>query len=150
MAGLGVGGGTIHHSYGRRPRLFRDARIRIGTPDCGLERVEPANESPPACSESRPISACLLGSSVKTFALYHLPDESFLYLLHAIAESEPNARKIVESLEWRLYFMGPSDVEQALFRLHQFRRVHYEVAGSLAQLQLPCSSSIDFARRICA
>jgi Putative inner membrane protein (DUF1819) len=92
----------------------------------------------------------LRGTTVKHFASFHLPDESFLYVLHAIAESEPNARKIVDSPEWRLYLMGPSDVEQALFRLHQFRRLHYEVAGTLAQLQLPCASSIDYARRICA
>ena len=92
----------------------------------------------------------LRGVTVKHFASYHLPDESFLYLLHAIAEDEPNARKIVDSPDWRLYLLEPSDVEQALFRLHQFRKVHYEVAGSLAQLQLPCSSSIEFARRLCA
>jgi bacteriophage exclusion system BrxA-like protein len=92
----------------------------------------------------------LRGSTVKHFASYQLPDESFLYVLHAIAESEPNARKIIESPEWRLYLLGPTEVEQALFRLHQFRRVHYEVAGSLAQLQLPCGSSMDFARRLCA
>ena len=90
------------------------------------------------------------GTTVKQFASFHLPDESFLYVLHAIAESEPNARRIVDSPERRLFFMGPSDVEQALFRLHQFRRLHYEVAGTLAQLQLPCASSIDYARRICA
>jgi hypothetical protein len=92
----------------------------------------------------------LKGSTVKQFALYHLPDESFLYVLHAIAESESNARKIIESPEWRLYLLGPADVEQALFRLHQFHQVHYEVAGSLAQLQLPCESTIEFARRLCA
>ena len=92
----------------------------------------------------------LRGVTVKHFASYHLPDESFLYLLHAIADDEPNARKIVDSPDWRLYLLGPSDVEQALFRLHQFRQVHYEVAGSLAQLQLPCRSSIEFAGRLCA
>jgi BrxA len=92
----------------------------------------------------------LRGTTVKHFASFHLPDESFLYMLHAIAEDEPNARKIVESPEWRLFLMGPADVEQALFRLHQFRRVHYEVAGSLAQLRLPCGSSMEFARRLCA
>ena len=92
----------------------------------------------------------LRGTAIKHFASFHLPDECFLYVVHAIAENEPNARRIVDSPEWRLYFMGPSDVEQALFRLHQFRRLHYEVAGTLAQLQLPCASSIDYARRICA
>jgi hypothetical protein len=92
----------------------------------------------------------LRGTAIKHFASFHLPDECFLYVLHAIAESEANARRIVESPAWRLFLMGPSDVEQALFRLHQFRRLHYEVAGTLAQLQLPCASSIDYARRICA
>jgi hypothetical protein len=46
--------------------------------------------------------------------------------------------------------MESSDVEQALFRLHQFRRLHYEVAGSLAQLQLPCGSSMEYARGVVA
>jgi len=90
----------------------------------------------------------LRGTTVKHFASFHLPDESFLYVLHAIAESEPNARNIVASQEWRLYLMESNDVEQALFRLHQFRRLHYEVAGSLAQLQLPCGSSTEFARGV--
>jgi hypothetical protein len=92
----------------------------------------------------------LRGGTIKHFGSYQLPDESFLYVLHAIAEGEPNARKIIESPEWRLYLMGPSDVEQVIFRLHQFRKVHYEVAGSLAQLQLPFQSSMEFARRLCA
>jgi Putative inner membrane protein (DUF1819) len=92
----------------------------------------------------------LTGGTVRHFASFQLPDESFLYVLHAIAENEPNARKIIESPEWRLYLMGPTDVEQSILRLHQFRRVHYEVAGSLAQLELPCGSSIEFARRLCA
>ena len=37
----------------------------------------------------------LEGGQLKEFASYHLPDESFLYLLHAMAEAEPNARKIL-------------------------------------------------------
>ncbi len=92
----------------------------------------------------------LRGGTTRHFASYQLPDESFLYVLHAIAEGEPNARKIIESPEWRLYLMDPGDVEQAIFRLHQFRKVHYEVAGSLAQLELPFGSSMEFARRLCA
>lgn len=92
----------------------------------------------------------LQGSVRKTFATYHLPDESFVYLLQAIAETESNARRIIESEDWRLFLMAPADVEQALFRLHQFQRLHYEVAGSLAQLTLPCNSALEFAGRLCA
>ena len=91
----------------------------------------------------------LSGTTVRQFASYHLPDESFLYLLHAITETEPNARKVVDSPDWRLFFMTPADVEQVLFRLHQFRKLHYEVAGSLAQLKLPCQSANEFAQGVC-
>jgi hypothetical protein len=92
----------------------------------------------------------LEGHVVKKFVPYHLPDESFLYILHAIAEQKTNARKAINSQEWRLFFMTSTEVEQTLFRLHQFRRVHYEVAGSIAQLQLPCASALEFAERNCA
>jgi hypothetical protein len=63
-----------------------------------------------------------------------------------LAESEPNARRIVDAEDWRMYLMDPADVEREVMRLHQFRKVHYEVAGSLAQLRLPCGSSADYAR----
>jgi hypothetical protein len=92
----------------------------------------------------------LRGKVVKEFAPYRLPEKSFLYLLHAISEAEQNPRKVVESVEWRMYLLGPDDVEQELFRLHQFRKIEYESAGSLARLKLPCSSPAEYARRLVA
>jgi len=92
----------------------------------------------------------LTGTQSKAFASYHLADESFVYLLHAMAEAEPNARRIVDAEDWRMYLMDGSDVERELFRLHQFRKLHYEVAGSLAQLKLPYSSSAEYVRGLCA
>lgn len=88
------------------------------------------------------------GTVTREFASYHLPDESFLYLLHAMIELQPNAREVVHSTDWRMFLMDAADVERELFRLHQFRRVHYEVAGSLAQLKLPCDSAADYAREM--
>ena len=90
------------------------------------------------------------GTVTREFASYHLPDESFLYLLHAMIEQQPNAREVVHSSDWRMFLMDASDVERELFRLHQFRRVHYEVAGSLAQLKLPCASAAGYAREMVA
>lgn len=82
----------------------------------------------------------LEGTLARRFRSYHLPEESFLYLLHAMAELEPNAREVVRSPDWRMYLMDSDDVERELFRLHQFRKLRYEVAGSMAQLTLPCGS----------
>lgn len=90
------------------------------------------------------------GTVTREFASYHLPDESFLYLLHAMIEQQANAREVVHSSDWRMFLMDASDVERELFRLHQFRRVHYEVAGSLAQLKLPCSSAAEYAQEMVA
>jgi hypothetical protein len=90
------------------------------------------------------------GTVTREFASYHLPDESFLYLLHAMIELQPNAREVVHSTDWRMFLMDAADVERELFRLHQFRRVHYEVAGSLAQLELPCACAADYAREMVA
>lgn len=92
----------------------------------------------------------LRGTMRREFASYHLPDESFLYLLHAMSEQQPNGREVVHSTDWRMFLMDAVDVERELFRLHQFRRVHYEVAGSLAQLKLPCDSAADYAREMVA
>jgi hypothetical protein len=86
------------------------------------------------------------GTLAREFISYHLPEESFLYLLHAIADQERNPQQTVRSPDWRMYLMDTDDVERELLRLHQFHRLRYEVAGSLAELDLPCDSALQYAR----
>ncbi len=90
----------------------------------------------------------LKGTVVREFTPYHLPEDAFLYLLHAMTELQPNAHAVVHSRDWRMFLMDTGDVERELFRLHQYRRVHYEVAGTLAQLTLPSASTAAFARKL--
>ncbi|MBI3073007.1 MAG: DUF1819 family protein [Deltaproteobacteria bacterium] len=92
----------------------------------------------------------LRGSVVKEFASYHLPERSFLYLLHALREEKQSPQKVIDAQDWRMFLMRPSDVEQELLRLHQFRKLEYQVAGSLVQLTLPCSNSREYAERMVA
>jgi len=92
----------------------------------------------------------LRGATVKEFASHHLPDEAFLYVLHAIAETEANGADMIRSLEWQMYLYQPADVEQELLRLHQFRRLHYERAGSVVALSLPFENAAAFAESLCA
>ncbi len=92
----------------------------------------------------------MTGTLVREFASYHLPDESLLYLLHALAEERPNAYDIVHADDWRLFLMDADDIGRELFRLHQFRRLHYDTAGTLAQLRLPRGSALGFAREVAA
>jgi hypothetical protein len=90
----------------------------------------------------------LKGAQTREFASYHLPEESSLYLLHAMMDTEANARRIIDAEDWHMYLMDSADVERELLRLHQFRRLHYEVAGSLAQIKLPAPSAAKYVREL--
>lgn len=92
----------------------------------------------------------LHGSVVREFASYHLPERSFLYLLHAMREEKNSPSELARAPDWRMFLMRPADVEHELLRLHQFRKLDYQVAGSLVQLSLPCQSSLEYAERMVA
>ncbi len=49
-----------------------------------------------------------------------------------------------------MYLMAAEDVEREILRLHQFHRLGYEVAGSLARLDLPADSPAAYARELVA
>lgn len=87
----------------------------------------------------------LSGHAIKEFASFHLPERSFLYVLHALAETTQNASTIVTSPDWRMFLMDADDVERELLRLHQFRKLTYESAGTLGQLTLRYPSALAFA-----
>jgi hypothetical protein len=88
--------------------------------------------------------------AAKDFASYHLPEQSFLYLLHAVRDEKVSPGKVVAAADWRMFLMRPSDVEREILRLHQFRKLEYHVAGSLVELSLPCESSREYAERMVA
>ncbi len=92
----------------------------------------------------------LRGSIAKEFVSYHLPERSFLYLLHAMRDEKLSPSKVVASPDWRLFLMRPADVEHELLRLHQYRKLEYQVAGSLVELSLPCTSTHEYALRMVA
>lgn len=92
----------------------------------------------------------LRGSITKEFVSVHLPEKSFLYLLHAMRDEKLAPSKVIASPEWRLFLMRPADVEHELLRLHQYRKLEYQVAGSLVQLSLPCTSTCEYAKRMVA
>lgn len=92
----------------------------------------------------------LRGSVSKEFVSFHLPEKSFLYLLHAMRDEKLSPSRVVASPDWRLFLMRPADVEHELLRLHQFRKLEYQVAGSLVELKLPYPSTAACAERMVA
>lgn len=92
----------------------------------------------------------LRGTIAREFASYHLPERSFVYLLHALLEEKMSPAAVVSADDWRMFLMRPAHVEHELLRLHQFRKLDYQVAGSLVQLTLPCATSGEYAERMVA
>jgi hypothetical protein len=92
----------------------------------------------------------LRGGVTREFTSYHLPERSFLYLLYALRDEKLSPRKVIEASDWRMLLMEPADVERELLRLHQFRKLEYEVAGTLVQLSLPEPSALAFAESLAA
>lgn len=86
----------------------------------------------------------------RVFARAHLSDRCFLYWAHVIAEREGSTSRVPGSALWRYALLRPFDIEHELLRLHQFRQLQYEVAGSLVQLSLPYASSTEYAERMAA
>jgi hypothetical protein len=87
----------------------------------------------------------LRGSGVKEFASYHLAERSFLYLLQAMRDEQISPARVIASPDWRMFLMSPDDVERELLRLHQYKKLTYEAAGTLIQLTLPHKTALDYA-----
>ena len=92
----------------------------------------------------------MVGSVHRELTNYHMADDAFLYVLHAIYQRENNGQRVIGAEEWKMFMMSACDVQQNLFRLHQFRRLEFQLAGTLGQLTLPCSSAEQFAERMVA
>jgi hypothetical protein len=90
------------------------------------------------------------GSIRRRFLPYHLPDQSLLYLLHAVTASQANARRVLDDPDWRIFRLRPEDLERDLLRLHQLHRLHFDVAGSLTQLRLPAANLDAFVAEMTA
>ena len=88
--------------------------------------------------------------ATRTFSSLAMSDDTLLYYAQLIAEVEGTPIRIVDSPLWRLAYMTPADVHTALLRLHQFKRLDYQVAGSLVQVSLPYRSTLEFAERLAA
>jgi hypothetical protein len=65
-------------------------------------------------------------------------------------EERQGLSSVVTAPDWRMFLMRPADVEREILRLHQFRKLDYQVAGSLVQLSLPCESAVEYAQRMVA
>ena len=88
------------------------------------------------------------GGPVKTVAALSHSDDTLLFYAHMIADLEGSPAKVPGSDLWRMMMIPASEVHVVLLHLHQFKRLDYQVAGSLISLTLPYPSALDFAESL--
>ena len=86
----------------------------------------------------------------KKFASLHFSDDLILYFCHVIAREEGSTSKIVASNRWKFLLLDQDQVHAHLLRLHQYRKLDYQIAGSIVQLTLPYATASDYAERMAA
>jgi hypothetical protein len=123
LLGLAHRGGETQHEWSEATRQRVAAGLLKAAADFGLIR----------------------GTAVKEFASYSLPERSFLYILHAMRDQHVSPARIISSEDWQMYLMDSDQVEHELFRLHQFKKLDYEAAGTLLQLTLPDQTALEYA-----
>ena len=79
-----------------------------------------------------------------------IPDDAMLYAIYSLRDSLKNLDQFSSSDRWKLFLLHPPQVEQELLNLHQFRRLHYERAGSIRELSLPHANLMAFAQSLVA
>src|SRR5262245_4489603 len=105
-----------------RPEELRDFLRRIGKRGAKTEHAWTDATQERVAAGLLKIAAdvgILRGSGSKEFTSYHLPERSFIYLLHAMRDERVSASKIVSAADWRMFMMRPAEVEHELLRLHQ-------------------------------
>lgn len=90
----------------------------------------------------------LEGKVKKQFTNYHIPQEAFIYVLRGLMDMGYTTSQLLASTDWRLFLMDADDVERELLRLHQYKILEYDVAGSITQLKLSSPSLQEYAKEL--
>jgi hypothetical protein len=87
----------------------------------------------------------LSGAVHKTIAPSFLPTEAFAYIIFYLKQHQPSGAKLIESEDWKLFFLSQEGVERFLFEAHQRDFLEYHVAGSVTRLTFPAKTLEEYA-----
>lgn len=87
----------------------------------------------------------LEGQVRKQLATPALPLPSFAYIAFCLRQSGVAARHMLTHMDWRLFLLGPGDVEHLLLEAHQQGLLEYHAAGSVLSLSFPVTTAEEYA-----
>jgi len=87
----------------------------------------------------------LQGAVNKRIAPAYLSVQAFAYISFYLKQHEPSGTKLLDLVDWKLFFLPREGVERFLLEAHQHGLLEYHVAGSVTRLTFPVSSLEEYA-----
>ena len=87
----------------------------------------------------------LKGKTTKSITPLYLPVEAFAFIAFELARKESSGEQILNSEEWKLFFLPVEGVERFFLEAHQERLLSYYAAGSIIRLEFPANTLPEYA-----
>lgn len=87
----------------------------------------------------------LQGAVKKRIAPAYLSVQAFAYIAFYLKQHQPSGTKLLDLVDWKLFFLPREGVERFLLEAHQHELLEYHVAGSVTRLTFPVESLEEYA-----
>ena len=77
-----------------------------------------------------------------------LPVEPFAFIAFDLYRALGAAERVLNSPEWGLFYLNPTEVERFFIEAHQQRLLEYYAAGSVIRLEFPYSDLVELAHAL--
>jgi hypothetical protein len=86
----------------------------------------------------------LQGAANKRIAPIYLPTESFALVALWLQQRERSGHLVLQSDDWRLFFLPVEGVERFFIEAHQEHLLTYQAAGSVVRIEFPTDSLKEY------
>jgi hypothetical protein len=87
----------------------------------------------------------LQGAVNKRIAPAYLSVQAFAYIAFYFKQHQPSGAKLLDLVDWKLFFLSREGVERFLLEAHQHGLLEYHVAGSVIRLTFPAETLEEYA-----
>jgi len=90
----------------------------------------------------------LQGAVNKRIAPVYLSVQAFSYIAFYLKQHEPSGAKLLDLVDWRLFFLPRDGVERFFLEAHQNGLLEYHVAGNVTRLTFPATTLEEYVNVI--
>lgn len=90
----------------------------------------------------------LQGATKKCIAPIYLSVQAFSYIAFYLKQHQPSGAKLLDLVDWKLFFLSMEGVERFLLEAHQQGLLEYHVAGSVTRLTFPAATLEEYVNVI--